>query len=46
LNKEEYQYVLSREKERTRVLRDLAGFNTPKINVEHSGSIDYNIYQY
>ncbi len=39
LGNKEYQYMLNREKERTRVLNELAGFNTQKIKVEHSGSI-------
>ncbi len=39
LGNREYQYRLNQEKERTRVLNELAGFNTRKIKVEHSGSI-------
>ncbi len=42
LGSQEYQYRLNQEKRR-RVLEELAGFNTQKIKVEHSGSINHNI---
>ena len=39
LNNQEYQYWYNKEQERMNILRDLAGLNTPKIRVEHSGYI-------
>jgi hypothetical protein len=44
LNTQEYQYSLHKDKQREKALRTIAGYDTPKINVEHSGSI--NIYHY
>ena len=46
LEEREYRFLLEKERQRDEAWKKLAGWDTPKIKVEHSGTINHNVYHY